>query len=76
MNYIIDTITVCPGEAHEITSDEAFAWEIYNCGPGRVLVDETLLPKGDITVVSGSGPITLLCVDGEKAVVMVHPGAL
>jgi len=74
--YNIDPIPVCPGELHEITSDEPFAWEIYNCGPGRVLVDGTLLAKGDITVVSGSGPITVLCADHENAVVIVHPGAL
>jgi hypothetical protein len=76
MFYIFDTITVCPGELHEITSDEDFAWEIHNCGPGPVLVDDTVLEKGDITVVSGSGPITLLCVHDEKAVVTTHPGAL
>ena len=76
MYLIIDTILILPHELHEITSDEPFNWVIYNCGPGRVLInDKILLAKGDITVVSGSGPITVLCDDDEKAFVMVHPGA-
>jgi hypothetical protein len=69
-------VTLSPGVGHVFGSDKGLAWQFFNCGPGRVLVDESLLAKGYIMVVFGSGPITLVCADDEKAVVMVHPGAL
>jgi hypothetical protein len=72
MYYIFDTITVCPGELHELTCNQDLTCHIHNCGPGPVLVNDTVLHKGDITVVPGSGPTTVLCDQAIYAVVIVQ----
>ena len=73
MPYIFDIITVFPGELHELTCDQDLTKQLYNCGPGPVLVDDhTVLHKGDTIVVSGTGPTTLLCDQEIRAVVLVQ----
>jgi hypothetical protein len=72
LKTIIETITLTPGVGHVFSSDEAVDLQFFNCGPGRVLVEDTLLSKGGIAAFSGSDPITLLCYDESDAVVIVR----
>ena len=76
VKFLIETIRLTPGVGHVFSSDEAVDLQFFNCGSGRVLVEDPLLSKGDIAAFSGSDPITLLCVHDKKAVVTAHPGAL
>jgi hypothetical protein len=73
MYYIFDVVTVFPGELHELTCNQALRCRIHNCGPGPVLVDDhVVLHKGDITVVSGTGPTALMCDQESYAVVILQ----
>jgi hypothetical protein len=67
------TIRIPPGVAHIFGADDPMTWRIHNRGPGRVLVEQTVLPPGESATFSGSDPIVLLSGDDRDTVVVVEP---
>jgi hypothetical protein len=66
-------IRLSPGVGHVFSSDEPLQWEFRNRGPGRALIEQTVLSPGESATFSRSEPITMISWDDRDTDVDVQP---